>query len=213
MVRTLCESMRTEVIVPVLAAGTRDECLQIVGATWHSFCETLRSLHVLIARASSERRAIELAGMASHYAADRIRLASQGLAGPAGEHEADFALSTYDSARLIVTRYLIQPNPPPAEEARARDKTLARAFNDSAAFHVLGNMLIDIAASERDARYSKESISVAFELMRGGAIEAYAAAREAYGLRTGNGEADPTSDDDEEELTDPLHEAAPISPA
>lgn len=205
MVRTLRESIKREVVVPILGGATREECLELVGATWHSFCETLRALHVLIARASSERKAIELADQATQDAYESIRRAARGLVGPAGEHEADFALSTYESARAIAVGALSRAMAP--AEAHGRDSQLARTFNDSAAFHMLGCMLITVAAE--GGRHSKESVSVAFELLRGGALEAYAAVREAYDLRHGE---DETPCGDDEDLIDPLsppHAAAP----
>jgi hypothetical protein len=174
----LSNSIMTEMVTPLLQSTGRAECLRLVGKNWHSFCETLNALHVLIARASSEERAIEVANEASNSAAIRVLDAARSIGGEDAEDEAHFAISTYRGAVEIVGSFSLTD--PPSD--KANDAVFSQAFGRGAALYCLGAVTI-FAASEAGNTHSKVARDVAFELLRAGALGAYSAAREGYDLR------------------------------
>jgi hypothetical protein len=208
MIRMLVESLVVEVITPILRAQDHETCLTVLGSKWHSFFETLGTLHVLIARSSSEERACLLAERACESAKAEILQAARALAGQDGEDEAAFAVTTYGSALRLIGMFGTDPTAP---QDRDRDRVLAQTFHEAAAFHVLGAILLTAAASSQP---TPTAIALAFDLLRAGALRSYGAAREAYALRTPAGDdSSPDAVDDDEHEPDPLYttESSPLS--
>jgi hypothetical protein len=176
IIKTLGESIVTEIVVPMIRLGSRAECVEFMAKNWHSFCETLGAFHVLIARVSSEEKAIELAERSSVAIAESIERAAQALHGAEAVDEAAFALGTYRSATSLIRKFRELPAP----GDRNRDRTLARGFSQSASMYTLAATALVVAAEQGG---TEAAVAWSFELLRGSAIDAYAAAREAYELR------------------------------
>jgi len=210
MLEMLSASIFDEVVLPILRGRTRRACVRTFGAKWHDFCETLRALHVVVARISSEEKARILAERESEFWADSIRRAAFELQGEKAEGEVDFALSTYAGAVRLVCDFDTCRELTPEE--LDQDRQIAQRFNGAAALHTLGLLMILTAA---EARAGAPGVALGFEFIRGGAMQAYVAARDGFDLRntTDADESDVDLSDDDDDLIDPLYLDAPPASA
>jgi len=109
---------------------------------------------------------------------DELKKTAVDLAGEAGKDELDFAVSTMRRAYRLVSRFRTMEAP----ENREKDADLAGRFSFLSAVHSMAAMsLVLVGAGLRPN--SGEVLDQMFEYLRGGAMEAYAIAREALDLR------------------------------
>lgn len=177
VVRRLSESLVLEIIDPFLNAASRDACGEIISEKIADFVETLDAVRVVLSKSKhvpDERGAV----------AQKLVTTARSLYGEAGAEEAMFATETFASAVRITG--LLEKGAPPAG-TEARDRELVQSFHFHAAIYGFAFLAIQRA---RVVRPASECAKVfAIELLRHGAMECYAIAREAFDLRS----ADPTA--------------------
>lgn len=179
----LAESIYRDFVEPALRAEDESAYVDFIAQRWHEFRETLRALHVFIARASSEERASEVAEESMAEVLDELRGRIVALAGAEAESELDFASESYLRALRVAGRFggLKQPSDLSA------DRKLCAQFHNFAAIHFLG--LFSLLAAAAGSPTSSKVVRRAFDLLRGGALGAYTAARQAMDLRLPAAEA------------------------
>ncbi len=176
----LARSIRDEFIQPsIQMTTTRAEYVAFWSRRWQDYMNTAQALHVCIDRAMSADRALTFGERSVDELNDELRKTAVDLAGEAGKDELDFAVSTMKRAFRLVSRFRTMDAP----ENRKKDAELARRFSFVSNVHSMAAMSLALVGSGLRPN-SKEVLDQMFDYLRGGALEAYAIAREAYDLRS-----------------------------
>lgn len=174
----LLDSVYEQFVEPSLRLRTREEVLQFLCGHLQEFQETLNALHTFVARSLSEERARDAAERATEDAIRALARDVSKVAGPAAEEEVVFTSATYTRALRVIDRFASLPNPKNVDQ----DRLLCKRFHFGTALHFFGAFSLIGVTSEMTA--TPAAIDTAFELLRYGAFEAFAAAREALDLRS-----------------------------
>jgi len=175
---SLARKMVGTVVLPLLRAQTREDFFKILASRWNEFRSALEATRTLLANASSEEVARALAEREAEANVGDLTTIAEKLGGPDAAEEVRFVTQTYRSALRIVDRFGSEERL--TEDVAKHDRSLCAQFSTSASVHQLGGFLLLTASVERPTNVG---IDGAFELLRWGAVDAYAAAREAYQLR------------------------------
>jgi hypothetical protein len=202
VVKMLVEGVIEEVVAPALRAPTRADWTKFVRGHWHEFHETVSTLHVILARASSEERAALTADSLAHERIAALERAARTVSGRRAAGEARFCGETYLRAVRLIPRVTAAQGLTEPEMVR-EDRRHAFAFASAASMHVFGVVSVLIAATDA-ASATPSGLQGAFDLLRVGALDAYAAVRGAIDLRYGDPDDayadEPTATDDEDRL-------------
>lgn len=200
-INMLLDSISAQVVIPALRAPSDEEFFKIIEANWHEFHETVHALHVVVARAASEERAIAVSESTAASSRREIERIARELSGSRGGDEAHFAVETYRNALRIAAKLNnLEASAPKA--LLDADRKCAEDFIFATTVHAFGTLALHVAV-DGDTGATAAGIRNAFLLLRVGALEAYVAARAAFDLRTppeeddGEYDALPTDEEDD----------------
>ncbi len=166
MLELLLEKVRASMIAPALRSATRERYMQIVGSQWREFLETSEAMRVILQ--STAPFAMEA------DAAEFVRIlteAARSLAGDIAAEEVEFDLATCERAFAVAEKL---PNSMSSSEEGRR---VLREFRTHIFLHGFGSLAI--LSANQEPRLTQAGITTSFELLRGGALHAYAIARSA----------------------------------
>lgn len=173
VIRTLVKQLFDDVVLPTLAAQTREELFRALNARWNRYRDTMSALVVLF---STTPAGLALTKRANNEGHDLATEAAK-IAGQKAADEVTFADETYQSAVRITSRFSGLMEPRDLDQ----DRQLAGRFNHGSTLRSLGQCMIGAIAGGN--RATQVGIDAAFELYRAGAMDAYIAARLALSLR------------------------------
>lgn len=182
----LTQAIFHEFVDPAVRTGTADGYLNFLQNCWPNFVETLHALHVVIARSTSEKHAEDVARRSTEEAVVYLCTVAHQLAGAAASDELEFAAKTYLAAITTIERFHSMP-----PRDRNEDRQFAATFAASAALHLFA--VFSLTAVAEGVPTSRAVIDQSLQLVRNGALRAYAAARGALKLRLPDDE--PTGDE------------------
>jgi hypothetical protein len=172
----LSKAIFDEFVDPAVRTGTADGYLNFLQNCWPNFVETLHALHVVIARSTSEKHAEEVARRTTEDAVAYLCKVGHQLAGSSASDELEFAAKTYLASITTIERFHTMP-----PRDRNEDRQFAETFAANAALHLFG--VFSLFAVSAGVPTSRAVIDLAFQLVRNGALRAYASARGALKLR------------------------------
>jgi hypothetical protein len=174
LITSLLEQLTDEVVLPLLVAQSREELLRGLGDRLGKYHTTMSALVVLVQTTP--------AGVALTKRAERkgfnLADAARKIGGEKTADEVAFSMETYASAMRIISRFSSLPSPSDTDG----DQGQADRFNYGSTLHTLGTCMV-AAVATGTTRATPVGISAAFEILRGGAVDAYIAARTALSLR------------------------------
>jgi len=193
----LVQRVDNEILHPLLRAESTHELEAILGSALGEFIELMRTLGHLLTLDSSVDNVMAMAEGTAERAIKDLCERVHRFAGSSAADEVRFAAETYAAALHAARRVVALVRTVPEERER-ESRPLASAFQVGAALHQMGALLLTELANGYHG--TDASISFAFDALRGGAIHAYAAAREAETLLAGKEEENlsplPFDDDD-----------------
>jgi hypothetical protein len=199
----LARTIRDEFIQPAIQmATTRAEYVAFWDRSWTDYVRTAQALGVCIEHAMSADKALSFGERSVDELNAELKKTVVDLAGEKGRDELDFAVSTMKRAFRLISRFRSMPDP----RDRKKDSELAARFSIASAIHSMAALSI-LAVGGGVRPNSGDVVAQMFEYLRGGALDAYAIAREAINLR--EPVVDPTAeipsgffDSDDAQLTD-----------
>ncbi|MBI4700264.1 MAG: hypothetical protein HY744_03695 [Deltaproteobacteria bacterium] len=185
-----------KVATMLIRAHTVEEHRRLLSTHWNEYTGTVDALHVVLALVLSVDRVAAIASLfETSVMADLIKAAegARGVSDPAVVDEIRFARSTYLAAAQLGERISGMPSP----RDPSMDHLLCCRFRAAACMHLLG--LLCILGAPADPETTEIGVRGAFDLLRQGALCAYASVREALDLRVAPetiGEPLPFDDED-----------------
>ncbi len=174
MLKRLGERACRRIIFPALKAETRDGYLRIIAKNFRVFRDLTRAASTIIENFAPEDAEVP----EEDDLEEDLRATAQSIAGELAAEEVRFSIATLDRALRLRSKLAADQPPRDAE----RDRELARIFSAHVLLHQLG--ILALTAVGTGAPATEAAITASFELLRGGALRAFAAVREAIALRT-----------------------------
>jgi hypothetical protein len=178
VIQILFGQLRTDVLRPLLTAATRDELFADFAERWAKYVSLSNALNTLVSNASTTQA---FAAQSVESSIGFISSCAATLGGPAAAEEVRFAAETYLAAIRLTARISGLGAATNLEE----DWHHWKNFTMRSALHNLGAAML-CEAGTSGQRASAVGLEVAFEFFRGGALDAYVAARSAVALREPN---------------------------
>lgn len=185
VVNSLWESLRQEVLHPIIVCVNQDECWKLVEAALPEFNKIDQAIQVIFSLYVTKDNKERLNEEANNWWAEKLSAYGQEFFGESGESEVRFCLSTYRAA-IGAARLLTSIGRPPRDPER--DVQLIDEFAFSLNLHSFSSCLLFECGKGKGTAACAE---VAIEGMRDGALSAYVAIREAQSLRSPEPEAVP----------------------
>lgn len=185
VIRSLVDDLRATFLAPAVASSTTEAFFALIAAHWRDFKQTADTIQTIVRSSVTAQRRARHAQQGEIALGAKIHSAVRTLGEDASE-EVAFCQETYHSATTIASGFSTQVR----EEDRAADRKLCRAFHEGAELHLLGSLML--LEAETSAERTKVAVRASLEVLRQGALQAYAAAREAQELRNSD---EPQADD------------------
>jgi hypothetical protein len=168
IITSLFEDVTVNVIMPAIQADTREAYRRVLREGLGSYFDALKVTSVLVRRYGLTAQVAE-----RDFHADLLQVVHN-VAGDDGVLEVEFAVSTHDRAERLARRIRGREHVNAAAEHE-----LGRSYWNQSGLHLFG--VLALYATKIDGA-SDAGLRSSFELMRGGALRAYVAVREAFEL-------------------------------
>jgi hypothetical protein len=199
VVQRISEALYAQCMEPCLNATSRQALYESVERSWETFVSHSNALSTLVG-SFGDGIAMDVDADPSSSILERF---AEKLAGEDGAGEVTFAVATYERALALVPRVAQRTaSAPLSEERKAESQALCSHFDKMASVYSFGSHLLIFAGRAREHGMSSTAVAVecALEMMRVGALDAYAAAREAYDIAVETSESNvalaPVSDEE-----------------